>query len=244
MGSFFAGVKAGTLAGAAYVGGMALFNVLLLYAFKQDVLGIISAQFSQVCTPTAGANATTIAVEDCFNSVIAVYVPFVAFLAFFVTLAFAGVFGALYELFPGSRPSFRGVTIGVATGIALLVLNLTGIYFDFTAKVAVLSFFVFMTFAYGVMMGKLYRRYTREVRFDVGTPGALRVLVDNRDFTGKTRTFALRSTHEVRAEAAPGATFREWAASGGVVLEDKRSFETTMDIEGDGVLKGQSAARS
>ena len=244
MGSFFAGVKAGTLAGVVYVGGLALCNVLLLYALKGDVLEMIRVSFSTVCTPTAGANATTVAVEDCFSSVVVVYVPLMAFLAFFVSIVYAGLFGWQYEHFPGSGPGFRGATIGVVVGLNLVFFNLVGIFFDVFAKVAIVSAFVALTLVYGILIGRLYRRYTREVRFASKDSGGIRIMVDNKDCTGRTKTFAAKSTHKVRAEADGGASFKEWAASGGVKLEDPRSFETVMDVEGDGVLGVKAAPQA
>ena len=84
MGSFFAGIKAGTLGGVLYVGGMAFFNVVLLYAFKPEVLGLIQSSYATICA--TGAANTTSAIEDCFSSVVSVDVPYVAFVAFFISL--------------------------------------------------------------------------------------------------------------------------------------------------------------
>ncbi len=243
MGSFFAGVKAGTLAGVVYVGGLALFNVLLPYAFKSDVLNIISQTYPQSCVPAESVNATAIAVEDCFSSVVVVYMPLVAFLGFLVSLVYSGIFGAFYEYFPG-RGAVKGETLGVIVGISLLLLNLVGVYFDFTAKVAIVTFFFAWTIVYGLLMGKLYSRYTRTVQVVSQDDKSLRILVDGRDYTGKTRTFAARSSHNVKAKVEEGSSFKEWSVSGGVQVEDARSFETTMEVEGDGVLKGQSKPKS
>jgi hypothetical protein len=244
MGSFFAGVKAGTLAGTAYVGGLAAFNVLLLYAFRPEVLALITESYPTACAPTAGPNATAIAVGDCFSSVVAVYVPFVAFIGFFIAIAYSGVFGIAYEAFPGKSPSVKGMVLAVLVGGTLLVLNLVGVEFDPVARVAVTSFFLVWTFVYGTLMGRLYKRYTREVRFVSKGEGPLKIMVDGRDRTGRTRTFALRSSHEVRAVAGGKEAFKGWSVSGGVKVEDPSSYETTMDVEGDGVLVAQSAARS
>ncbi|HME19411.1 MAG TPA: DUF6789 family protein [Nitrososphaerales archaeon] len=244
MGSFFAGVKAGTLAGTAYAAGLAAFNVLLLYALKPDVLTIISQSYPSVCASTVGANSTAMGVEDCFSSVVAVYVPFAAFLQFFVAMVFSGIFGAFYEHFPGRGPVSRGMTMGVAVGVSLVALNLAGIDFDFAARVAVTTFFLFWTFAYGALMGTLYRRYTREVQFVSRDDKVLRLMVGSKDCTGKKRTFALRSSHDVRAKLEEGSSFRGWSVSGGVSVEDQGSYETTMEVEGDGVLIAQSAPKS
>lgn len=244
MGSFFAGVKAGTLAGTAYVGGLAACNVVLLYALKPDALSIISQSYPSICSTTALANSTAIGAEDCFSSVVAVYVPFVAFLQFFAAMVFSGIFGSLYEHFPGKGPTPKGMTMGVVVGATLLALNLAGIDFDLVARVAGTTFFVVWTLVYGAVMGMLYRRYTRLVQFVSGDNQALRVLVDNKDCTGKARTFALRSSHEVKAESREGSSFREWSVSGGVKVDDPRSYETTMEVEGDGVLIGRPSPRS
>ena len=64
-------------------------------------------------------------------------------------------------------------------------------------------------------------------------------MVDGRDCTGKARTFATTSSHKVRAEAAEDASFKEWEAAGGITLEDVRSFETVMEVNGDGKLTGK-----
>ena len=62
-----------------------------------------------------------------------------------------------------------------------------------------------------------------------------RILVDGRDMTGKSRTFAFNSTHSIRADAREGS-FKGWATSGGVKVEDPRAYDTAMEIEGDGSL--------
>jgi hypothetical protein len=41
-----------------------------------------------------------------------------------------------------------------------------------------------------------------------------------------------------------GSSFKGWSVSGGVTVDDPRSYETTMDVEGDGVLIAQSAPKS
>ena len=86
MGSFFAGIKAGTLSGVLYVGVLAVFNVILLYAMKQDVLNVINQYNPVACPSPAMVNAS---VEDCFSSLVAVDVPFRAFVAFFITLLYS-----------------------------------------------------------------------------------------------------------------------------------------------------------
>ena len=115
MGSFFAGVKAGTLAGIVYIGSLALFNVALLYLFKADVLGIINQSYSQVCAPVATNSSVNI--EDCFSSVVVVYIPFIAFLGYFVTLAYSAIFGRFYEHIPGGRPWAKGLTFAVISSV-------------------------------------------------------------------------------------------------------------------------------
>ncbi len=236
MGSFFAGVKAGTLAGLVYLGGIAAFNVAILYALKGDVLSQIRASYSAVC---GGIPTESASLQSCFNSVVAIYVPFIAFIGFFVALVYSAIFGRFYEAFPGGRFWMKGETLAAVVGISLLYFGLSGIYFDYASKVAGTAFFVVWTLTYGLLMGKLYSRYTRVVRFESQDPSLLKISVDGRDFTGKVRTFSLKSVHVLRAEVSEDASFKEWTVSGGVTVEDQRSFETEMDVNGDGLLKAQ-----
>jgi hypothetical protein len=244
MGSFFAGIKSGTLAGIVYFGGLALFNAAVLYVFKADTLNVLTQSYQHYCTSGAAVNGTvTGSPQDCFDSIITVLIPIEALLGFFVSLVFAGVFGSFYEIFPGRSPVTKGATMGVIVGFTLLLLGLVGIYFDFDAEISVVTFFVVLTFVYGIVLGRLYKRYTRVVQFLSRDDKIMKILVDRRDCTGKARTFAARSTHEVKAEVAEGSSFKEWSVSGGVKVEDPRSFETTIEVEGDGVLKGQFTER-
>lgn len=241
MGSFFAGIKAGTLGGVLYVGGMAVFNVVLLYALKPDVLMVIQQSYSSICTPAATVNSTS--VEDCFASVVAVDVPYVAFVAFFVSLLYAGLFGRYYDSLPSHSPTFKGETVAALVGANLVFFGFSGFYFDFESSAATGLFLVAWTIVFGYFLGRLYKKYTRVVVFESQDMRMLRVFVDGRDFTGKTRTLAHTSSHKVRAEVTDDASFKEWEPTGGIKLEDPRSFETVMEVEGDGTLKGNVSAK-
>ena len=92
-------------------------------------------------------------------------------------------------------------------------------------------------------MGRLYRRYTRLVKFESLGEGSLRIIVDGKDYTGKARTLATTSTHKVRAEVAEDASFKEWEGEAGIAIDDPRSFETTIEISGDGTLKALVAKK-
>jgi hypothetical protein len=241
LGSFFAGIKAGTLGGILYLGGLALFNVFLLYALKQDVLTVIHNNYSQVCTQTATVNSTSI--DDCFYSVVAVYVPFIAFLGFFVSLLYAGIFGRYFDRMPGKGPVFKGETLAAIVGVNLLLFNLTGVYFDVPARLGLGAFFFVWTVVYGYAVGKLYKKYTRVVRFESVDPASVRIFVGGRDYTGKAVSLAHTSTHQIRADVADDASFKEWTISGGITVDDPRSYETAMEVNGDGLLKAQSAKK-
>ena len=234
MGSYFAGVKAGTLGGLLYIGGLAIFNVIILYALKADVLASIQASYSQTCTPVATVNTTS--VEDCFNSVVAVDVPYVAFIGFFIVLFYSGLFGAYYEAFPGRGRLLKGETASAIAALNLVLLGFSGFSFDYESAVASFAFLVVWTIVFGYFLGRLYQKYTGAVELKSPDLESLRILVDGRDYTNKTRTFALSSTHKVRAEVADDASFKDWQPGGKVSLEDDRSFETLMEVNGDGVL--------
>jgi hypothetical protein len=235
LGSFFAGIKAGTLSGVLYLGGMAAFNVVLLYALKPEVISLIQRSYPSTCAPLGGVNG--IGVEDCFASVVAVDVPYIAFVGFFVALLYSGIFGRFYDSLPGGGATFKGETIAALVGANLVFFGFSGFFFDFNASAATAAFLVLWTPVFGYYLGKLYKKYTRVVEFQSRDADSLRILVDGRDFTGKSKTLALTSNHKVRAETSDDASFREWETAGGITVDDSRSFETTIEINGDGVLK-------
>jgi hypothetical protein len=237
LGSFFAGIKAGTLSGILYLGGMAVFNAALLYAFKPDVLAVIQHSYSSTCAPVTMVNATTI--EDCFGSVVAVDVPYIAFVGFFVALLYAGIFGRYYDSLPMRGPTLKGETVAAVVGINLVIFGFAGFFFSSQAALATGAFLIVWTAVFGYFLGRLYKKYTRVVEFQSQDPDSLKVIVDGRDNTGKSRTFALTSSHNVRAEVSDDASFKEWEPSGGIKIEDPRSFESTMEVGGDGVLIGR-----
>ncbi len=237
MGSFFAGIKAGTLSGLVYVGGLAAFNVVLLYALRPDVLNIISANFSSVCT--GAATNSTASIADCFNSVVAVDVPYIAFVAFFITLFYAGIFGRYFDSFPGGGKTAKGELMAAIVGVNLAFFGFSGFYFSDTASAATGVFLIAWTILFGYLLARMYKKYTRSVQFTSQDPELLKILVDSSDCTGKTKTFATTSSHKLRASVADDASFKEWAPSGGVSLEDVRSFETVMEVNGDGTLQGR-----
>ncbi len=241
MGSFFAGIKAGTLGGVLYFGGLAAFNALLLYIFKANALSLISQTYPQSCPSVASVNSSSI--EECFSSVVVLYLPYIAFLGFFASLIYSGLFGRFFERFPGRSPTGKGVTAAAFVGLTLLALGLIGVFLGYPASQLLAVFFFLWTGVYGAVLGRLYKRYTRVVRFESVDEASLRVLIDDRDYTGKSSTFAHTSTHRVRADVAGDSSFKGWTVSGGVTVEDPRSFETVMEVKGDGLLKAQGGKK-
>lgn len=237
MGSLFAGIKAGTLSGILYLGGMAVFNAVLLYTLKPDVLTVIRQSYSSTCAPVASVNATT--VEDCFASVVAVDVPYLAFVGFFVALLYSAIFGRYYDSLPMSGPTLKGETIAAVVGVNLVIFGFAGFFFNSEAAIATGAFLIAWTIVFGYFLGRLYKKYTRVVEFQSQDPDSLKVIVDGRDYSGKSRTFALTSSHSVRAEVSNDASFKEWEPTGGIKIEDPRSFESLMEVNGDGVLTGR-----
>jgi hypothetical protein len=242
LGSAFAAVKAGILSGIVFAGSIGIFNVLLLYGLKGDVLQFLSTNLSSTCGGgVAGGSIPT--PEECFSSVVLIYVPFFTFLGFIISLLFAGSYGIFYEYLPGHSQRVKAASIGLLLLLTLLYLGLAGFSFEYQARI-VLSFFdLGITVVYAFILGGLYRRYTRSVEFISQDENSLKIIVDGRNLTGKTRTFHLRSSHEVRGEATGDGAFREWSMSGGVSIEDPKSYATTIQVNGDGMLKGYSSKK-
>ncbi|MGP8124801.1 MAG: hypothetical protein ACLQEQ_02905 [Nitrososphaerales archaeon] len=244
MGSFFAGIKAGTLGGIVYIGGLTAFNAALLYAFKAETISLFSTNFPNVCPAAGNLNGSSAACfNSVFNLVVTVYLPYIAFLGFFVSLFFAALFGWSYESFPGKSSFTKGEVAAALVAFGLFLGDLFGVLLGSLATVLLAVFFVVWTGLYGFIMGRLYTRYTRLVRFESTNGKLVKVMVDGKDYTGKSRTLAYTSIHKVRADVDEGVSFKQWDVSGGVTVEDPRSFETLMEVNGDGLLKAQGAKK-
>ena len=241
MGSFFAGVKAGTLAGILYAAGLGFFAGLVLVAFKSEVIAYISQpqEYAVVCGVTGSATNST-ALQLCYSSQFALFVPFMAFVIFFVALFWSALFGIWYERFPGQNAATKGEVLATAMVVVtfLLIGFPYGYAFSYDTALVSGTFLIVWSILFGYVLGRSYRRYTRLVAIDSQDPDLLKVLVDGHDFTGKSRTFAYTSNHKLKAELSDDASFREWEVTGALSVEDPRSFETVVEINGDGALKG------
>jgi len=243
MGSALAGMKAGVVAGVVFVGSLTLFNFLLLIVFKSQALSFISHYYSTVCstvevnsTSTLPNSTSSAAVNDCFQDVISVFPGFFAFVNFFISLFFATAFGLLYESLPTKGlPLVKGLSVSFAVLLVYVYLGIVGITFYKLAAELLYVFAVLDTVLYGYLLSRLYRRYTRTVEIAAGD--SANIFVDGKNYSNRTTTFAAKSVHEVKAEALGTATFREWTVTGGVSVEDNKSFETTMEVNGDGKIQ-------
>ena len=221
-----------------YVAGLVGFNVALLFVFKSDALAAISASFGGSCAVVPGSDQIT--VEQCFDALVSIYPEYLGFICFFVVLPIAGAFGWENDALPGRSAVAKGEVAAVASGVALLGLGLTGPQFTQIVAVLLGSFLVVWTLLYGFVLGRLYERYTRRVKIDSSGIDGLRVTVDGKDLTGRERTFAAKSVHRLRAEVSGGRSFKGWSVSGGVTLDDARSFETEMEVNGNGLVRGEA----
>lgn len=237
MGSAFAGMKAGVLAGLVYFGGTALFNIFVIYLFESDALSYIRTNFASSCSTLPASGLPSPA--DCLYAFVVVDVALLTFVAYFASLGLSLLFGRSYESLPGSTPRRKGLIVGFAMLVIFVLLGAWSLIFNYASFVMLASFTIAVTAVYGILLGNLYRRYTREVQITSQNANALRIMVDGKDLTGKTLTFAAKSSHKLKASLTEGSSFREWAVSGGVTVEDSRSFDTLMEVTGDGMLKGQ-----
>ena len=121
----------------------------------------------------------------------------------------------------------------------LIFFGYAGYVFDPQSAAATGVFLIAWTGVFGYVVGRLYKKYTRVVEFSSQDDGLLRILVDGRDVTGRARTYATTSNHKLQASLSDEASFKEWTQSGGVSLEDPRSYETVMEVTGDGTVGGK-----
>ncbi|HVC27883.1 MAG TPA: hypothetical protein VND40_06950 [Nitrososphaerales archaeon] len=227
--SGLAGAKAGILGGIFFAAAVGLFNWALLQAFSGTVLQVLST--NSFCS---GASSTP---QDCFSTLLNTDIPSLVVFPIGVSgILFGGLYGLYFEFLPGQGYRIKAVAIGMAMLIMMLVIGLAGITADQTQKTIMDVFDVVAMLGYVLIISRFYRKYTREVRFDSPNPAKLKITVDHKNYTGKTKTLSLHSNHTIRAPSESGA-FHEWLVSGGVSVLDSKSFETTMRVDGDGLLK-------
>jgi hypothetical protein len=228
-GSSLAGAKAGILGGIFFAAAAGLFNAALLEAFSGPVLQALQAY--PFCNGTAGTP------QECFSTLLTADIPsLVAFPIGVLGILFGGVYGLFFEFLPGHGYRIRALAAGMGMLVLMLVLGVAGITVDQTTKAIMDAFDTVAMLTYAVVIAHFYRKYTRVVEFESPNPEKLKITVDGKDFTGKAKTLALHSTHTVRAPSESGA-FKGWLVSGGVSVLDPKSFETTMRVDGDGLLK-------
>jgi len=229
LGSGLAGAKAGILGGIFFAAAVGLFNIALLEAFSGSVI----AAFQQVSACTTPPTTP----QDCFSTLITTYIPtFVLFPIAVLGILFGSLYGIYFEFLPGQGYRIKALAIGMGLLIFLLLFGAAGIAADQTQKTILYAFDVMGALGYVAIVARYYRTYTREVQFQSPDLKRLKITVDGKNFTGKTRTLSVHSSHTIKAPSESG-TFHEWLVSGGVSVLDSKSFETTMRVDGDGLLK-------
>jgi len=231
LGSGLAGAKAGILGGIFFAAAAGLFNIAILEFYSSNVLAYF--QTISVCTT---APTTT---QDCFSTLLTADIPsLVMFPIAILGIVFGGLFGIYFEFLPGHGYQIKALAMSMLLFIFLIVFDLAGSTSttDQTQLLLVRMFDAIAMLGYAFIIARYYKKFTREVEFVSSDLEKLKITVDGKNFTGKTKTLSVHSTHTVRAPSESG-TFHQWLVSGGVSVLDAKSFETTMRVDGDGMLK-------
>ena len=223
-----AGAKAGILGGIFFAAVAGLANWALMEAFSSAVLQVLST--ISYCSAPAGTP------QACLSTLINTNIPTLAVLQGASGILFGALYGTYFEFLPGNGYRIKAVAAGMLMLVVLLFLGLAGITIDRTQQVIMYVVDVVCMTGYVIITAHFYREYTREVKFESPNPESLKITVDHKNYTGKTKTLSLHSNHTVRAPSESGA-FHAWLVSGGVSVLDSKSFETTMRVDGDGLLK-------
>jgi hypothetical protein len=223
-----AGAKAGILGGIFFAAVAGLANWALMEAFSSTALQVLST--ISYCSGTQGTP------QACLSTLINTNIPTLAVLQGASGILFGALYGTYFEFLPGNGYRIKAVAAGMAMLVVLLFLGLAGITIDREQQVIMYGIDVVCMLGFVVITAHFYREYTREVKFESPNPEKLKITVDRKNYTGKTKTLSLHSNHTVRAPSESGA-FHAWLVSGGVSVLDSKSFETTMRVDGDGLLK-------
>ena len=234
MGSIVAGLKAGAVASFYFAASVSVFNVLILLSFKNDVFAALETNSQCSATVTAGQVGS---VQYCFSELLFPGIPLYDFVrTLIIAIFFAISIGIYFDYIPGRTYIRKTLLVSFIMLLAMLFLGLYGLVADGLQEILMVSFEFVSALLYAVIFAQLYRRFTREVEFQSQKTNLIKIKVDKRDLTGRKRTFATNSTHEVEA-ISEGKPFREWLTSGGVSVKDPKAPKTEMTIIGDGLLK-------
>ncbi len=235
MGSVLAGARAGAAASLCFAALVSVFNLLLLYSYKTQILVYLAQTYPSTCPATA-TSSTSGSAESCFAEIIVNGIPTADFLRVTVIgMIFAVVIGVYFDQLPGRTYLSRTLLASLIMLVGMLFLGLYGLVEDETQALLMILFQSGSAFLYAVILARLYRRFTREVEFQT-TNKSTKVMVDRRDVTGKKRTFAMNSNHKLEL-ADEQAAFRGWLVSGGLTVKEPKEQKTTFRVTGDGLLK-------
>lgn len=227
MGSALAGAKAGAVATVYFAGSISLFNVLLLLAFKSQVLNYLQTTF----TGCSGSGA-----QSCLTTLLLEVIPIEDLIRTAVlAILFAMAIGVYFDFLPGPTYMRRTLLGALIMLVAMLFLGVTGVVTSAVQEFLMIVFEAIAAFIYALILSRLYRRFTRQVEFQ-SVPPKGKVLVNRRDLTGRKRTFRLNSTAKVEA-AGELKSFKGWLVSGGVVVSEPKEVKTSIRVNGDGLLK-------
>jgi len=233
VGSAFAGAKAGVVASLYFAGSISVFNILLLLIFKSQALSYL--QTFSTCSGSGAAGVAGSA-ETCLSILVLQIIPIDDFVRIaVVAMLFSVGIGLYYDVLPGPTYLRRMLLAALIMLVFMLFLDLYGVVTSVTQEVLMIIFEGVAALFYAVIMARLYRSFTREVEFQT-VPPAGKVVVDRRNLTGKKRTFRINSKHKIEA-AGELKTFKGWLVSGGVVVDDPKQLNTSITVEGDGLLK-------
>jgi hypothetical protein len=229
LGSLLGGLKAGIAGSLFLASAVSVFNAVVLFAFKGEVLSALESTTTVNCSSASAA-------QSCFNNLIVPGIPEYDFVRILIVAMCSSLtIGMYFDYIPAPSYARKTLIASFMMLIVMLFLELYGIVADSTEEVLMVSFELVAVVAFSIVFATLYRRFTREVEFQTQRPG-LKLLVDRRDLTGKKRTFTTNSSHSVEA-VSDGKPFRGWLVSGGVTVESAKQPKTRMRIAGDGLLK-------
>ncbi len=235
MGSVLAGARAGAVASLYFAGSVSLFNLLLLYSFKTQVLAYLAQNYPSTCSAAATSSSTGSA-ESCFTDIVINGVVTADFLRVAVIgMVFALVIGLYFDQLPGRSYLSRALLASLVMLIGMLFLGLYGLVIDETQALLMILFQSGSAFLYAAIIARLYRHFTREIEFQ-NPAKSVKVLVDGRDVTGKKRTFTVNSNHKLEL-GGDQVTFKGWSVSGGLTVKEPKEQKTTLRVTGDGILK-------
>lgn len=169
MGKISNGIKAGALGGLVFGIISAIFIVLALVVFREQVLSAL--QNYMTTHPIYAQNGYT--AQKLYNAFMVSEPVFYSIIAIILGLILGIVFASVHERLPGKNPFLKGLIFGIILWLIIgLFLNRGNLYQYGTSYFGItVTGFLVGSLVYSYLLGYLFNRFENSSKMMISEPG-------------------------------------------------------------------------